>query len=195
MDPSQLSAPGKKFFSRIEFDADEKMIREVTKDPFGLFMIYVSGAFSALVVFCLLVLGGSVLDVSSTTSELGVSNSAFQTIVVVIGLFLTVFILAITGVIAYLYQNSIVLITSEKVVQQLYLSLFNRKISQLSIADVQDVTVRKDGIFAHIFDYGTLTIETAGEQSNYTFTYTPDPYGTAKDLIGAHEADVAAHGN
>lgn len=195
MDPNQLSAPGKKFFERIEFDEDERLVREVTKDPFGLFMIYVAGAIITLLLFSLFVIGGSFFSTESVTAETGIDNSSFQEILVVVGFFLTIFAVIITAVVAFLYKNSIVLITSEKVVQQLYISLFNRKISQLSIADVQDVTVKQQGIFAHIFDYGTLTIETAGEQSNYTFTFTPEPYQTAKDLVGSHEADVAKHGN
>lgn len=195
MDPNQLSAPGKKFFERIEFDEDERLVREVTKDPFGLLMIYVSGAIITLLLFCLFVIGGSFFSTESVTAETGIDNSSFQGVLVAVGFFLTIFAVIITAVVAFLYKNSIVLITSEKVVQQLYISLFNRKISQLSIADVQDVTVKQQGIFAHIFDYGTLTIETAGEQSNYTFTFTPEPYQTAKDLVGSHEADVAKHGN
>lgn len=195
MDPNQLTAPGKKFFDRIEFDQDEQLIKEVTKDPFGLFMIYLSGTLVTVLIFSLFVIGGSFFSFESTTVDTGIDNSSFQSLMVVIGLFLTVFSLVITAVVAYLYKNSIMLVTSEKVVQQLYIALFNRKISQLSIADVQDVTVRQQGIFAHIFNYGTLTIESAGEQSNYSFTFTPDPYQVAKDLVGSHEADVAKHGN
>lgn len=195
MDPNQLSAPGKKFFSRLEFDTDERLIKEIRKDPFGLFMIYLAGTFAALVVFIVFVLGGSAFDYSSMTTGVGIGADSLQAIVVMLGFFMTVFIVAITAVVAYLYTNSIVIITSEKIAQQLYLSLFNRKISQLSIADVQDVTVAQNGIPAHIFDYGTLIIETAGEQSNYTFTFTPEPYQAAKDLVGSHEADVAKHGN
>lgn len=96
---------------------------------------------------------------------------------------------------AVIYNNSVVFVTSEKIVQVLYISLFNRKISQLGIGDVQDVTVQQVGIFPRIFNYGTLVVETAGEQQNYTFTYTPRPYESAKAIVGAHEKDVAAHGN
>lgn len=195
MDPNQLSAPGKKFFERVEFDEDERLIKEVTKDPFGLVMIYVSGAFVTILIFSLFVIGGSLFSFESTTMDTGIESSSFQSLLVIVGFFLTIFSVIITTVVAYLYKNSIVLITSEKVVQQLYIALFNRKISQLSIADVQDVTVKQQGIFAHIFNYGTLTIESAGEQSNYSFTFTPEPYQVAKDLVGSHEADVAKHGN
>lgn len=195
MTPENLSPIGKKFFSMIEFDDNEQLHREVRKDPFGLFMIYLGGSLTTLVLFLILVVGGAAFDFTGITADTGITASSLSAIIVALGFFLTVGAILITAVAAFLYKNNVVLITSEKITQMLYLSLFNRKISQLSIADVQDVTVRQDGIFAHIFNYGTLTIETAGEQSNYTFTFTPEPYETAKALVGSHEADVAQHGN
>lgn len=195
MNPDQLSACGKKFFERIEFDENEQLHMEVRKDPFGLFLIYLSGAIATLIMFSILVLGGSMFDLVSFGDTIGTSGDSLRAIMIGVGFFMTLFAILVTAVAAYLYTNNVVLITSEKITQQLYLSLFNRKISQLSIADVQDVTVKQQGIFAHIFDYGTLTIETAGEQSNYTFTFTPKPYETAKTLVSAHEIDVSRHGN
>lgn len=193
--PEQLSPVGKKFFNRVEFDTNEVLIREVRKDPFGLFLIYLGGVVSTLAVFGLMVLGPTRYDMSSFSDILGLSEGSLAAIVVTLGLFMTIFAIVLTAVAAFLYVNNVILVTSEKVCQQLYLSLFNKKISQLSIADVQDVTVKQQGIWAHIFNYGTLTVETAGEQSNYTFTFVPEPYNVSKDLVGSHEADVALHGN
>lgn len=195
MNPEQLSPTGRKFFNRIEFDADEILIREVRKDPFGLFIIYAGGVIATLAVFAIMVMGASSYDLSSLGSTIGIGEPALKALLIAGGFFLTIFAIALTAVAAFLYTNNVLIITSEKVSQQLYLSLFNRKISQLSIADVQDVTVRQQGLFAHVFNYGTLTIETAGEQSNYTFTFAPEPYDVGKDLVGSHEADVAKHGN
>lgn len=179
----------------IEFDSDERLIAEVRKDPFGLFLIYAGGTFVTLILFFLIVIGGGLIDMSILTDGTGVSSGLVSTLLVFVGFLLCVGSVVITAIRAWLYQNNLLLVTSEKVSQLMYPSLFNRKISQLSIADVQDVTVRQQGIFSHIFNYGTITIETAGEQSNYTYTYAPDPYIVAKAIVGSHEADVAKHGN
>ncbi len=195
MKPEQLTPIGKKFFDRVEFDDNEVLIREVRKDPFGLFVIYLGGFIAVITVFSLMVLGGAAADLSSLAASSGLAESSLRPLLIIFGFFLTVFCVVLTAVAAFLYVNNIILITSEKVCQQLYLSLFNKKISQLSIADVQDVTVKQQGIWAHLCSYGTLTIETAGEQTNYTFTFVPEPYAVSKDLVGSHEADVAAHGN
>lgn len=195
MQPAKLSPLGEKFRQMIEFDENEELYMEVRKDPFGLFMIYFLGGLVTIVLFAVMVLGASSFDFSSATTGSGVDESSIRSIIVALGFFLAVMSVIVTAIGAFLYKNNVVLITSEKIAQMLYISLFNRKISQLSIADVQDVTVKQQGIFAHIFDYGTLTIETAGEQSNYSFTFTPKPYETAKALVGSHERDVEKHGN
>ncbi len=195
IDPSQLSTVGKSLLSHVEFDSNERIHLEVRKHPIGLFAIYLTGLIATLVVFGVLVIGAAAFDFSAVGSDVGLSGGSLQALVIGMGFFMTVFSIVITAVAAYVYTRNVLIVTSEKVVQQLYLSLFNKKISQLSIADVQDSTVKQDGIIAHIFNYGTVMIETAGEQSNYTFTFVPSPYDVSKALTGAHEADVAAHGN
>lgn len=148
-----------------------------------------------LAVFSIMVIGAAAFDFTTVGTDVGVAGDSLQALIIGVGFFLTVFAIVITAVAAYVYTHNVLIVTSEKIAQQLYLSLFNKKISQLSIADVQDSTVRQDGIIAHIFNYGTVTIETAGEQSNYSFTFAPSPYDVSKALTGAHEADVAKHGN
>lgn len=195
MDPNQLSPVGKQLLRNIEFDQDEKIYLEVRKHPVGLLAIYLTGLVAILVVFGILVIGAAAYDFSAIGSDVGFSGASLQALIIGIGFFMTVFSVVITAVAAYVYTHNVLIVTSEKIAQQLYLSLFNKKISQLSIADVQDSTVKQDGIIAHIFNFGTVTIETAGEQSNYSFTFAPSPYEVSKALTGAHEADVARHGN
>jgi hypothetical protein len=192
MDTSKLSRRAQSFFRLIEFDPDEKIICEVRKHPLGLAIIYLTGIFVASAVFLLLVLGS--LFVRNDPLDVGTST-AMQAAVVVAGGLLTIIIVLATAVGAYLYKSNVVIVTSEKIAQLLYRTIFDRKISQLSLGDVQDVTVNQKGVFARMFNYGTLTIETSGEQANFIFTFTPDPYERAKDIVGAHERNVAQFGN
>ncbi len=191
-DPNQLSARGKAFFKMIEFDSEERLVGEIKKHPFGLFIIYASGSFvTALLMIALIIVPLAVKSDPTATFDI----ASIRTALIVVGFLLLLLSIGVTMIAAYLYQNNVVLITNEKLTQLLYLSLFNRKISQLSIGDVQDVTVKQVGLFPRIFKYGTLTIETAGEQDNYDFTYTPLPYETAKLIVGAHEENLKKYGN
>lgn len=193
MDPNNLSHIGKNLFRMIEFDAQERLIWEVRKHPIGLFFIYATGGFIALLMFLIFIGGASVIDTDAL--DLGVDISAYRSISILIGLLIGTFSLVVAGIAGYLYKNNVMLVTSDKIAQVLYRTIFDRKISQLSIGDVQDVTVTQRGVLARMFNYGTIVIETAGEQQNYTFTFVPDPYMCGKAIVGAHEENLKQYGN
>lgn len=193
MEPKLLSARGRNLMKMIEFDPEEQLLGEIRKHPFGLFIIFLTGGLVALA----LMLSLMVLPILVTEDPigLGLDIGSIRSILVGVGFLLTILAIVMTSVAAYLYQSNIVIITSEKITQLLYKTIFDRKISQLSIGDVQDVTINQTGVFARIFNYGTLTIETAGEQENYIFTYTPNPYETGKLIVGSHEENLKKYGN
>ncbi len=186
---SHLSATGKRYFSLIEFDDEEQLLLEIRKHMFGLFIIVFSGALISLTIL----LASLVLASGSVLGQLGIDGA--QKYVALLGFIVSVLTVGVTMIYAQLYRSNVVYVTNEKIAQVLYMTLFNRKISQLNIGDVQDVTVSQKGVFAHVFSYGTLVIETAGEQQNYTFSFVPNPYGVSKVIIVAHEANLKLYGN
>jgi hypothetical protein len=188
---SKLSNLGRKHFHLVEFDENEILITEIRKDIVGLAMIYLTGMGVVLALLIAAFIVGKV-DVSSFVDG---NSSAARSLLVGACFLGSAF--SVVGMLigAFLYKNNSIYVTSEKVAQVLYTSIFNRKVSQLSIGDIQDVTVSQKGVLAHIFNYGTLVIETAGEQQNYTFTFVPEPYDKSNAIIGAHEASVAMYGN
>lgn len=193
INPENLSNNAKKVFNLIEFDENEQLISEIRKHPFGLFIIYAIGTFITFTLLGVTIL----LSTLSTGDPLGagIDVTFMKPIIIVGGIVLALVTLVMTIISAYLFQSDVVLITSEKISQFLHRTIFDRKISQLSIGDVQDVTVTQKDVFSRIFNYGTLVIETAGEQQNYTFPFTPNPYQKAKDIVGSHEENLKKYGN
>lgn len=191
---AKLSGPAQRLMERIEFDANEKLICEVRKHPFGMFIIIFGGialAFATLIATS--VVSGYL---SNNAGLLGAgAGSLLSPIVMIVGIVFAGLIGLGTLVGMYIYENDVMLVTSEKLAQMIYKSIFNRNISQLSIGDVQDVNVNQKGIFAHLFNYGTIVIETAGEQQNYNFTFARHPYKCGKDIVNAHETNLSLHGN
>jgi uncharacterized membrane protein YdbT with pleckstrin-like domain len=194
-DAAKLSVVGKKYFHLIEFDKDEQLVAEIRKHPIGLFFIYLTGIGISLVMAILFGILGLSDFLATGLDGTGASSSSAQAIIILVGMLLIFGTLAVMTIQAILYTNNVIFVTSEKIAQILYINLFNKKISQLSIGDVQDVTVTQKGILAHIFNYGTLVIETAGEQQNYNFTYIPEPYKNSKLIVGAHERNLVQFGN
>ncbi len=192
---AKLSYVGRKYFKFIEFDKDEVLITEIRKHPIGLFFIYLTGLSIVLLFALMLYVVGFSAGFSSAFDGAGISGDSARGVIALLGFVLIVGAVIVMTIQAILYVNNVIFVTSEKIAQVLYLTLFNRKISQLSIGDVQDVTVTQKGILAHIFNYGTLVIETAGEQQNYTFTYIPDPYTYSRAIVSSHEVNLTKFGN
>ena len=63
------------------------------------------------------------------------------------------------------------------------------------MANIEDVTASQTGILPTIFNYGTLHIETAGEQNNFIFLYCPNPNAYAKALLDARLNFITDHGS
>lgn len=193
MDPTELSATGRKYLPLIELDSNEKIIYEIRKHPVGLAGVYALGLLVAGALFSGSLGLNYVLD--GDRVGLGTDVGALQPFMLLVGGILSILALIMTAVGAYLYQSNVVYVTSEKIAQVLYRTIFDRKISQLSIGDVQDVTTSQKGILAQLFNYGTLVIETSGEQANYVFNFTPKPYQAAKAIVNAHEENLKLYGN
>ena len=188
-----LSPVGTQLFNLIEFDEDEELVWEIRKHPLGLFVVYFVGFFVAVAVLAATVFINYLLRSDALGPE--VNLGSFGLLILTVGLIIAVLSVLLTLISGYIYRRNAVLVTSEKIAQVLYKNIISRKISQLSIGDIQDVTVRQNGIFARFFNFGTLVIETAGEQQNYSFNYTPDPYKAAKEIVGAHERNLKKYGN
>jgi len=193
MQTTKLSGIGKKLFEVIEFDDKEILISEIRKHPFGLGLIYGSGIIVSLAIFSALV--GMTILIQDNNIAAAQSGETIRLLLLVGSVLISLLVLGVTFIAGHLYNSNVMLLTNEKIAQVLYKSLFSRKISQLSIGDVQDVTVVQNGVFARLFNYGTLVIETAGEQQNYTFSYAIDPYQSAKLIVGSHEENLKDFGN
>lgn len=88
----------------------------------------------------------------------------------------------------YIYRQSRLLVTDRSLIQIMQKTLFIRKVSRLSMSNVEDVSEEQRGILASIFNYGTLVVQTAGEMENFIFTLCPGPTRLADKIIDARQA-------
>ncbi len=184
MPPSQPPAEDQQTSAtpqRLEqIDIDEKEVAIIRRHPFGLVVLYFQMVFGlaaagALAYFLIPDIAGS-------------DNATRIRAMVWVGIFVVAVVLVVVLlIITTLYQVSRLIVTTKTITQVLQDGLFNRKVSQLSIADIEDVTADKKGFFQTIFNYGILNIETAGEQVNFHFTYCPNPNFYARQILEASE--------
>lgn len=67
------------------------------------------------------------------------------------------------------------IITDERVIDVDFNSLIYRNISSTKLAKIEDVTATTHGVLGTIINYGTVTVQTAGEQREFEFENVPAP--------------------
>lgn len=81
----------------------------------------------------------------------------------------------------YWYYN-IYIITDERIIDIDFISLIYRQVSEAKIDKIEDVTAATSGLFAGIFNYGNVTIQTAAEKREFEFQRVPQPATVTKFL-------------
>lgn len=164
----------------------ERVICEIRRHPFGLLGLY---AVAVLVIVATLGVAIAVPYFASfmtTEQKVGVELSAGLVLIVTA-------LIAWIGV--YVYKANRWIVTSDSITQVAQTGLFNTRSSQMSLANLEDVSARQDGILQEMLGYGVLTVETAGERSKFVFNFCPSPNEYARKIIAAHEEFIAARPN
>ena len=74
-------------------------------------------------------------------------------------------------------------VTNKRIIWIDQISFLNRKMSECSLKDVQEVNSSTKWLFANILNYGGLIIQTAGTTSNFHMSIVPDPLITARQIL------------
>lgn len=165
-------------------DEDEVKLCEVARHPFGIVIVYV---LAFIGVF--LGLGLSYFLLPQIFED---SGDAFA-IANVFALIIIIIASAVIMLSSVVYRQNRLIVTDRNITQILQYGLFSRKVSQLNLVNVEDVTASQKGLWQTIFGFGTVTIETAGEQSNFSFIYCPRPGYYAKIILEARENILGQH--
>lgn len=158
----------------------ERVVGEVKRHPFGIIRLYagVILATAAAAGLGFLVLPGMLQSSSD--------GSAMSQIYIGLALIIAIMILGL-GIATTVYWQNMWVVTTDSITQITQSGLFSRQVSQLSMDNLEDVTVDQNGIIPHMFNFGTLKVESAGERSKFMFIFCPDPNKWARDILDIHE--------
>lgn len=59
------------------------------------------------------------------------------------------------------------------------LSFLNRTISECSLDDIKEVNAQTKGLLENLFNFGTVSLHTASENSNFVMRFAPEPIDNA----------------
>lgn len=75
---------------------------------------------------------------------------------------------------------NIYIVTNERIVDIDFVNLLYKEFSEAELSKIQDLTFTAKGVFAAIFNYGDVLIQTAGELPNIEFLKVPQPDDVVK---------------
>jgi uncharacterized membrane protein YdbT with pleckstrin-like domain len=164
--PAQPQAPvtasARKFFHE-QFD-NEQVILCLRKD----FMFLIRSMLVEIVIF----LGMVILVVLDVIFDLGLIEKNWFWIAWFVAL-------VIIGFWAFIdwfnWRYDMYIITDRRIVDSTRRFPLNKKLAEAQLDRVQDTSYEKNGLFANIFDYGSIVIQTAGEADNFVWNGMPNP--------------------
>lgn len=162
-------------FNRTQ-SLNQKRIFNIKRHPASLIIISLSGVVVYAAVFSLIsfLLPGFANLVGTDLAVVGPIVGLFMLVMIALGLVLLFLI-------AKNYLANRLVLTDLKLIQILRTGIKDKVTMELPVNDVEDVVVRKSGIFQVIFNYGTLAIKTPEGQNDFIFKYAshPDIYAKA----------------
>jgi hypothetical protein len=160
--------------------AGEQVICEIKRHPIGIIGVYVAVGFS-LVALATLVL----IVVPKLLT--GYSHSRSVMICLLIIAIATAFGSGLLVIFNKVYWGNRWIVTTDSITQITRTSLSNKQSSQLSLADLEDITAEQNGLLAQILHYGVISAETAAATDKFTFMYCPNPNFYAQQILNARE--------
>ncbi len=75
----------------------------------------------------------------------------------------------------YRYQNDVWIVTDQRIVDSTKFNWIKQRMASADLVDVEDINVVREGLFATMFNYGDLRVQTAGEIGNFVLGGIPAP--------------------
>lgn len=121
-----------------------------------------------------------------------INNSSLAVLILLGGVYaLSVWLFFYTAFVNYFLD--IWIVTNDRIIDIRQQGLFARTVAELDLFRVQDVTSECHGLFATMFDFGNVYIQTAGEKERFTFFNVPEPHKIREAIIQMADEDRKFH--
>lgn len=87
------------------------------------------------------------------------------------------------------------IVTTERIISIEQMGLFSRVVSELHLNQVQDITSETHGMFATLFSYGDVYIQTAATRERFNFKTINNPDEVKRQITQLVNEDKRRHGD
>lgn len=81
-----------------------------------------------------------------------------------------------------IFSLNTLVVTNQRIIDNQQKGLFQHQLNEMKLDKIQDATVKINGVFANILNYGDLQIQSAGSQNEFYFTTIPSPEAVKKTI-------------
>lgn len=180
--PQDSKATKTELHPMVVLQPGERIICEIKRHPFGILSMYFSGGLAILIAVVLAAMAPQIADQLAYTGDNIMTTALLGAGIIVIG------VACMLWIATTIYWQNRWIVTDDSITQIVQDGLFGRRVSQLSMENLEDVTVDQQGFLPSMFNFGTLKAETAGERSKFVFPMCPNPNAYARKILEVHEA-------
>lgn len=91
------------------------------------------------------------------------------------------------------YNFNRLVLTESSLIHSLSFGLVNKKVYEIPLTDIEDVSVQNTDMLSSAFSYGTINIKTVEDQNDLKFKYAPNPSAYAKAIQDSRLEYLADH--
>jgi hypothetical protein len=82
-----------------------------------------------------------------------------------------------------MYSLNTMIVTTDRIINSTQNGFFDRNVSEVSLARIQDATFMMIGPIATFLKYGNIEVQSAGEQEKFIFKNIPDPEHVKEEIM------------
>lgn len=92
-----------------------------------------------------------------------------------------------------MYTLDVWIVTDRRIIDSTQNGFFNRTISELHIARIQDISVQTKGVIQTFFKFGDLQVQTAGAEEKFRFSQIPNPTKVKDEIMRLVSSHQSSH--
>lgn len=129
---------------------------------------------------------------SATMPNLLVEQTSYTLLVLLASVYLLSILLFFYTSFVEFYLD-IHIVTSDRMVDVNQITLFARKIAEVDLYQIQDVSSEIKGFFGTVFNYGYVDVQTAGSIPKFSMENVPNPHRLRRIILDLAAVDKRYH--
>lgn len=170
----ELHEESLKKYPFLNLTEGEFVMLQITRHPIGILVPVISTAVMLLLLSIVVIMLPDFYPIESMNEQIALTVPSIGWAIGALSLLM----LAVAGlgsIAVWVYLRNQFFLTNESVIQEIQLSLLSRREQTVSLGSIEDASFRKQGIFQHIFNYGTMRLSTEGQETTYRFAFVENP--------------------